>query len=185
MRKPFITLLLLFISFLSVNAQETAFSLKKDETSGDYYYEEVVSLGDMKQADIYARAKTWIIANFKTADNNIAFNEKEFTADNSAAVKIDEKKTMGWAIYEGFFDFKFHVWVKEGKYKFRIDNISYNMFYASYPDGKKTKSGVYSDISDNKIGKYLKEQADTKLMQVATTFKKGMSTDQKQVKNDW
>lgn len=185
MRQAIYTFLLLFISIVSVNGQEQQFSLKKDESNSDYYYEEVVLLENLKQADIYQRAKTWLIANFKTADNNINFDEKEYTMTNATAIKIDAKKTMGWAIYEGLYDFKFHVWVKEGKYKFRIDNISYNMFYASYPDGKKTKNGSYGDISDNKIGKYLKEQADEKLAQVVTAFKKGMATEQKQDKKDW
>jgi hypothetical protein len=185
MKQTIYTLLLLFISIVSVKGQDTPFSLKKDDSNGDYYYEEVVPLANLKQTDIYQRAKTWVIANFKTADNNINFDDKEYSMINGTAVKIDAKKTMGWAIYEGLYDFKFHVWVKEGKYKFRIDNISYNMFYASYPDGKKTKNGAYSDISDNKIGKYLKEQADEKLAQVVAAFKKGMATDQKQDKKDW
>jgi len=179
------TAVLLLTSFISVQGQNAEFSLKKDEATGDAYYEEVVPLENMHQADIYQKAKVWIIANFKTTDNNLNFDNKEYTIVNSGAIKIDEKKTMSWAIYEAILDFKFHVWVKDGKYKFRIDNISYNMFYASFPDGKKTKNGTYNDISDNKIGKYLKEQANEKLSYVVAAFKKGMMAEQKQDKKDW
>ncbi len=137
------------------------------------------------QADLYKRAKTWIIANFKTADNNINFDEKEFTIVNAAALNIDKKKTLGWAIYDGTIDFKFHLWAKDGRYKFRIDNITYHMMFASYPDGMKTKTQSYGDLSDNKIGNYLKEQADEKFPALISVFKKGMTVDPKQDKKDW
>lgn len=92
MRKFIYTTLLVCVSLISVKGQEAAFAFKKDDVSGDAYYEEVVQLDNVKQADIYKRAKTWIIANFKTEDNNINFDEKEYQMVNATALKVDEKK---------------------------------------------------------------------------------------------
>lgn len=183
MKKIIYTLSLLLMSVLSVKAQD--FVLTEDKNSGEGYYEEVVQIPNVSQQDLYQRAKEWIIANFKTADNNIGFDEKEFSIVNSGAFKVDQKKTMGWAVYDGTTDFKFHVWLKDGKYKFRIDNVSFHILYASWPDGMKTKTENYSDLGDSKMGKYLKEQANDNFGALVKAFKGGMAKQQTQKKNDW
>ncbi|HLO70183.1 MAG TPA: DUF4468 domain-containing protein [Flavipsychrobacter sp.] len=178
---------LTIFSTVAAFAQDSKpFTLTLDESTGMYYYEEVVQLSNVTQMELYSKAKKWIIANFKTGDNNISEDEKEYNIVNSAALKIDKKKTMGWAVYDGTTDFKFHFWAKDGRYKIRIDNVAFQILYASYPDGTKTKSETYGTLKSNsKIDNYLKGQADEKLLAVIQAFKKGMTAAPSQEKKDW
>jgi Domain of unknown function (DUF4468) with TBP-like fold len=185
MRKVLILIAMLFFSSLSVSAQNAPFELKKEEGTGEVYYEEVVQAQNMKQADLYQRAKSWIISNFKTADNNINFDEKEFSIVNAGALKLNQKKTMTWAVYDGTIDFKFHFWAKEGKYKFRIDNIMFHVLCAEMPEGKTVKTKTYTELGKRKIDSNMKDQCDEKFPLLVAAFKNGMSSEPKKENKDW
>ncbi len=187
MKNYLLTFWFSIVAFIPSYAQDVnTLTFQRDETNGTYYYEEVIQLANNTQDELYAKAKKWIVANFKTGDNNLSEDAKEYSLVNSAAVKIDKKKKMGWAVYDGAADFKFHFWAKEGRYKIRIDNIAFQILYASYPDGMKTKSETYSTLKENsKIDQYLKEQADEKLYSVLQAFKNGMTAAPTKEKKDW
>ncbi len=157
---------------------------EKDASSGDNFYEEVVTMNGVGQEELYKRAKNWVMANMKTEDNNISFEDKEFKIVNSAGMKVDPKSFITYAINDGIMDFKFHVWVKEGKYKLRVDNITYHLLINN-GDSKSTRSESYNDVKDNKFGRYLRSQADEKLYSLVYVFKKAMKNEATKEKNDW
>ena len=174
--KKIISTIILTLAFLSpLFAQDDAsLTFKLDESSGDYYYEEVVSAADIKQDELFKRAKTWVVANMQTADNNISADEKEFTIVNGGAIKLDDK----WQ-HQFIMSFKFHVWLKDGKYKLRIDNIN---FLIHPIDGSANLIKSYADLDKYYMRKILREQANEKFTIFLGNFKKGMSSTNK---NDW
>lgn len=188
MKKYLLSVLLLAIISMPAFAEKDEkprLTFKTEEVGGDAYYEEVVQAGDLSQEVLYKRAKDWVIANFKTGDNNINFDDKEFTITNSAAMKVEPKSFFTHAIFDGLMDFKFHVWVKDGKYKFRIDNISYLLLEGN-ENSKQTQRGSYSELKDNKYSRYLKGIAEEKLYGLAYVFKDAMKNEAKvQKKEDW
>ncbi len=185
MRKFIFPILLFFISIVKVNAQEEqTLTFKPDEVSGDNYYEEVVTAPNLKQDEIFKRAKAWILANMKTGDNNITFDEKDFSIVNSAAMKVDQKNFFTYAILDGVMDFKFHVWIKEGKYKLRVDNITYHLLLGQGAE-RSSKTESYNGLKDNKYSRHLKGQAEEKLYSLVNVFKKAIETEAKQDKKDW
>ena len=186
--KKHLLFLALTICSLTTFAQKDgeADFFKKDESTGDYYYEEVVQADGLKKEVMFERAKNWIIANFKTGDNNIKFDDKDFAIDNSAAVKIDQKSFFTSAIQEGAYNFKFHVWFKDDRYKIRVDNIMYYVLI-KYGTDLTPNSFSYGDLKNNKMGKYLKEQASEKTNSVIAVFKNAVLTEQASPakKDDW
>lgn len=185
MKRSLLALVTVFISAATLYAQdEQSLTFKKDEVSGDSYYEEVVTAPNLKADELFKRAKTWILANMKTDDNNITFDEKEMTIVNAAAMKVDQKNFFTYAILDGIMDFKYHVWCKDGKYKLRVDNIGYHLLLGSGND-KTTKTESYNELKDNKYSRHLKSQAEEKLWGLVTVFKKAMESEAKQDKKDW
>ncbi len=185
MKKQFYLLCSLLIVCFQTFGQDKELELKKDEVSGDSYYEEVVQLPGISQADLFKRSKTWIIANMKSVDNNIIFDDKEYSIVNSSAVKVDKKKYTTYWIDDGLIEFKFHVWLKDGRYKFRIDNIVYHLVINRGAMGISPRTSGYNELEDNKGDRYLKEQASDKLLALIEVYKVGMQSDPKQDKKDW
>ena len=192
MKKTLIVLIILSLCHISSKAQEGSLKFKKDETSGAYYYEEVDTLNNVSQPDMFKRAKLWVMANMKTGDNNIVFDEKEYSIVNSAAVKVDPKRFSNHGIEDGSMDFKFRVWVRDGRYKFRIDNISYNLLMGNGYNVMtrawtyhNSKTEVYSELEDDKLGRYLKEQTAEKLNNLILAFKNTMNNGVTEDQKSW
>jgi hypothetical protein len=187
--KQFILLSMFAVMSVFANAQDKdATFFKQDATSGDYYYEEVVEISGVKKEEIYDRAKKWVVANFKTADNNISFNDQEMSIVNSAAVKIDKKMFTGVLIQDGAYDFKFHVWVKDGKYKVRVDNIMYYLLIERSggfaEKGLKNETYAYGDLKDNKWSNYVKKQSADKTASVLAVMKDAVQNNTAPAKKD-
>ncbi|MCB0700363.1 MAG: DUF4468 domain-containing protein [Chitinophagales bacterium] len=184
-----ILLTLIASVLVSVNAYaQQAFSIKHDEVSNDYYFEEVIEAKGLFDKVIYERAKKWILANMKTVDKNIEFNDEELSIVNNGTIKIDQKSFVTQAIQEGYCNFKYHVWCKEGRYKVRVDNIFYRVLL-NQGDRMVTKSDSYADVYDKKKKKmnaYLIEEADTKLSAVIAIMHDAIINDKKEeAKDDW
>src|SRR5690242_12576302 len=107
MKQYLLFLSLLFIGISPVIAQDDEEQpfLTKDESTGDYAFEEVIQIPNVKKEELFDRAKKWILATMKTADNNITFDDKEYSAVNTGAIKIDPKSFFTVAVQQGAFDF--------------------------------------------------------------------------------
>jgi hypothetical protein len=191
MKKILLVLITLLLFHISSKAQEVL-KFKKDETSGSYYYEEVDTLNNVSQADMFKKAKAWVMATMKTGDNNIIFDEKEYSLVNSASIKVDPKRFSNHGIEDGRIDFKFRVWIRDGRYKFRIDNISYDLLMGNGFNVMtrawtyhSSKSEVYGELEDDKWGRYLKEQTAEKLSNLILAFKNAMHSGATEEKSNW
>ncbi|MBW7914043.1 MAG: DUF4468 domain-containing protein [Taibaiella sp.] len=165
---------------------QQSFPVKHDEVSNDYYIEEVIEAKGLSDKVIYERAKKWILANMKTVDKNIEFNDEELTIVNNGTIKIDQKSFVTQAIQEGYCNFKYHVWCKDGRYKVRVDNIFYRLLI-NQGDRMVTKSDSYADVYEKgkkKMNSYLLEEADTKLSAVIAIMHDAVINDNKEKKND-
>lgn len=164
------------LTVLSVNLfaqSDDAALLKKDAATGTSAYEEVIKAPGVKKEELYARAKKWILANIKTQDNNISFNDNDFSAVNTAALKVDEKNFFSAICHGGVFDFKFNVTCKDERYKIRIDNIVYYVQMGqNYSVTLQTFS--YDELKDNKQGRFFQEQANDRLKAFVAAFEKYM-----------
>ncbi len=188
MKRALMLFSLITLFAVNVFAQDDVEILKKDDASGIYYYEEVVQAQGLKQDELFKRAKAWVLAKLKTEDNNIKFDEKDFSMVNTGAIKVDRKSFFTIAIQDGAFDFKLHIWCKDDRYKMRIDNIMFYLLMNMGPEvGLTRKTDAYEDLKDNKQGVYLKKQANTKLAALVATLKQDMTKAPAEVKqnNDW
>jgi hypothetical protein len=180
-------LLLLPILLLVISTASFAKGKDKDYIevlSPDGVYEEVIQIDNVSQAELFNRAKKWILQNMITGDNNIMFDDKEFTINNNGSLKIDPKSTFMWVIKSGVTNFKFHVWLKEGKYKFRIDNVSaYIILHAN--NAVAPHILLYNELESSKQGPHVKAQANDRMVAFIAAFKRGMATSAKQQDNNW
>lgn len=153
-KKPLLTSMkkiLLFAAMLLVAAPqmhakgdeaEVKIVLVKEENSDNYYYEGIVPVEGVSKEEMFKRAKDWVLSNFKTGDNNIQFDEQSLSIYNSPIVKMKR--------ITNHLNFKIAIYFKDGKYKFRFDNIIFIMFSQTgvrytFPYGHK-----YPSKGDNK-----------------------------------
>lgn len=186
MKKAFLLLSVLTIFAFKAFAQDAEI-LKKEEASNDYYYEEVVTADGLKQDELFKRTKAWIIANLKTGDNNITFDDKNYSTVNTGAMKVKTLKSMSVVIHDGYFDFKFHVWCKDGRYKLRLDNIMFYVVVSQTMQGTTSRTYSYSELNDKKLDQHLKKDANAKLSSLVALFKQDIAKSPSEVKqsNDW
>ena len=174
MKILFMKKLFVLLSVLCLTVSSHTWGQEKEDNltlNKEGVYEEVVQLPGASQADIYKHAKTWIQENMKTDDNNIFFDDKEYTINNSAALKINPKNSFSWIIKEGATEFKFHVWSKDGRYKLRIDNVVAHIII-NERSVISPKTFLYSELKDNKLGSYLKDDINEKMAAFIQAFKK-------------
>lgn len=154
-------------------------------TSGDEnYFERVIPMPSQTKDVLYKKAKAWVLSTMKTTDQNISFDEENFKIVNSGAKTIDPKKnSAAFLISEGAFNFKILLEFKDGKYRVRIDNFQI-LTRANTGFNIKDKSRSYSELSDNKEGKYIKEQIDEKLTVLIRSLNVSLASDA-QKNSDW
>lgn len=166
---------------------QESFPVKHDEVSNDYYIEEVITAEGLSDKEIYDRAKAWILANLKTVDKNIEFNDEELTIVNNGTIKIDQKGFFTVAVQEGYCNFKYHVWCKDGRYKVRADNIMYRLLL-NQGDRMVTTTTTYAELYEKKkkkLNEYLLGEADQKLSAVIAIMHDSIINNTKQEdKND-
>ena len=132
--------------------EEVKIVLIKEENSDNYYYEGGVPVEGVSKEEMFKRAKEWVLSNFKTGDNNIEFDEQNLSIFNSPTIILEKFKNNAG----DYLNFKIKLLFKEGKYKFRFDNliVKSNVFFNDppkpYNGGKMWPGGRYNQsIIDN------------------------------------
>lgn len=103
--------------------EEVKIVLTKDESSGEYIYEDVITVENVAKEEMFKRAKQWILSNLKTSDNNIQFDEKELSIINDANLIIKQGGGYSSFIASGITNLKVTLFFKDGRYKIRFDNV--------------------------------------------------------------
>jgi hypothetical protein len=180
---------ILTISLLLLNAYsyadkkdaDTKVVVIKKEGTEEYTYEDVVKIESVTKAEMFSRAKKYIIANFKTNDNNIQFDESNFSIVNTSTVILEPKTGLTWQITSGFINFKLSLDFKDGRYKFIFSNI---VILATYIGGE-TETSDYSKIQrNNKPSKFMRDQVNEKLFSISSQLEKAIKGEDKKA-NDW
>jgi len=159
--------------------------LVKNDSDGDYAYEEVVAVDGVSKEEMFKRAKQWIVANLKTVDNNIQFDDKDFVINNEASTIITASQGWGWVISRGSTSFKVHLAFKDGRYKFRIDNVT---IYLEHGVAAPPNSGAYSLLmkdKDNKAKKHVVNDVNSQIGAVIDGVKNAIQTGGAAAKDNW
>jgi hypothetical protein len=159
--------------------EEVKIVLVKDDNSDEYYYEGVVTVEGVTKEEMFKRAKEWVLTRLKTSDNNIQFNDKDFSIINNATIVIDSW-TKGIVFYSGgYTNFKITLLFKDGKYKFRFDGL---MFLLNL-QGAQPKSYSADLVPGNKYNRHLIEENNKAFLNMSVELEnkiKGSGS-----KNDW
>ncbi len=183
-----LTLLLAF-GFTAIAKEKEEFKeiVTKDEATGEYYYEAVVPVEGIAKEEMFKRAKTWVLSNLKTSDNNINADEKDLSIINTASVVLDQTKGWGWAITSGNIDFKLNVLFKDGRYKVRFDNIVINAMYVTGA-GTSLQTISYTQYAkqrENKAARKFKQMVNEKMLAVAGGLEQAVRNGDSSSKKDW
>lgn len=180
-------LFLLALSILLVNPilqakdkeekEEVKTVLVKSETSDEYYYEGVVPVDGISKEEMFKRAKNWVLSKFKTGDNNIQFDEQNMVIFNSPTIIIEKFRNNPG----DFLNFKLRLQFKEGKYKFRFDNliVKSNIFFNDPP---KPYNGIKM-YPGGKYNQWVIDQSNKALLSLALDLENIIKGNDKD--NNW
>jgi hypothetical protein len=94
-----------WVPVLAQDAAEPPVTLNK--TASGYTYEKIVDLPSVTKQQAYDRVKKWIVANLKTTDNNISFDDVDRNnIGTSAALILQSKHNILTARFKISFSFK-------------------------------------------------------------------------------
>lgn len=180
-------ILLVVLSLLSVSpalqAKDDDYKVvvTKNETSGNYAYEEVINVEGIAKEEMFKRAKSWVIANLKTDDNNIRFDETNMNIINTATIVLKAAHGFNWALTHALVNFKLNIQFKDGRYKFVFDNI---VVQAAYADGVVETLNYDQVQRNNKPAKHLRQEVNEKLLAIATQLEYAIKNGSA-VKDNW
>lgn len=163
--------------------EEVKIVLVKEDNSTNYYYEGVVPVEGVSKEEMYKRAKEWVLSTFKTEDNNAQFDEPNLSIFNTPTIILEKFKT-----YPGdYMNFKLKLLFKDGKYKFRFDNviIKSNLFTTDPPrpyNGDGTKMFPY--LASGKYNQGIIEKANRAFLSLSTELESAIKGT-KTKKDDW
>ena len=144
MKKILFFAAMLFVAAPNIHAkgddEDVKIVLVKEENSDNYYYEGVVPVDGISKEEMFKRAKEWVLSNFKTGDVNTQFDEANLQIYNAPTIIIKVFPDCR-ACKDDYANFKLKLLFKDGKYKFRFDNVIVNSNVLTIP---ATKS--YNDV---------------------------------------
>ncbi len=126
------------------------------EGNGNYKCDSIFQVSNITKEEMYSRARKWVIANLKTNDNNVEFNEVELSITTTPTILIPSYNvSFSGEITRGLANFKLNLQFKDNRYRITVDNVSMHLEYgrpiraprvSSYndfmaTDGKKAKEG--------------------------------------------
>ena len=137
----------LILTCLFCNGQ----TIPTDSLTGKFKYEQVIQADSIKQADIYDRAKNWIVRTLKSSDNAVNLDDSNKGSINATGNILLSDQGGGPVKYRSVVvNFKFNVYCKDGRYKIIIDNFILNYDLVG-------NSGGTSAVSTSLEGGYKKQ----------------------------
>ena len=136
--KTYIKIKSLSIAFL-LSSLTVAGQIPIDTLTGKFVYEGVVVLSGQNKETIFKKAKSWIVTTLKSGDNMVALggnNSDEITGTGN--ILIENISTtipkFYYTMIEGNLNFKFSIFCKDGKYKYRVENFTYTYKNYGWPE---------------------------------------------------
>lgn len=113
-------------------------------------YTEVIQQQGKSSSEIYKQVKKWFAVTFKSAQDVIQYDGAGEEITGKAAIVYDEK-SMTWAAASGLIYYNIEVKVKDGRFKFTMDNFIHKSTHPTW--GEKWSNGlVYKNMpSDEEL----------------------------------
>lgn len=174
-------ILTILIAVISI---QTFGQIPTDPATKKFIYEAVVGADSIKGDAIYNNAKEWLSRNLKSSDNNISFDKDSKTMTTTGNIHLENR--VGWCEHKDInLNFKFSVFVKDGRYKYIVEN-----FYVSYYNvcGLGSNSPISEPFEELDFGNKQKEkvynEADTKVKGMISELEKYIKSPTS-AKKDW
>lgn len=155
MRKLF--LLIGLIASLTINAQ--TIELPRDKEN-NIIYTGIVIIDSVPQSELYSRAREWFTTTFLSSKDVIQMDNKEKIIGKAALETFT--KNLGVTASTGYMNYTFSVYLKDGKYKYMINNFHsddfgkiedmYNTTRPSKNYYQKIFNQAISQVNDNMEG---------------------------------
>jgi predicted GH43/DUF377 family glycosyl hydrolase len=143
--KIFIAIICILTS-LNLHAQEDVLPMENNQV----IYTAVITVDSANKADLFRRAKKWIQHQYNTPKDVIQIDDAEGGEIGGAgSFKIN------YYSRSPFITHHLNIMVKDGRYKYRIDNIRYsdnkgeNFSIESFPQSWAGKNKLYKSIDEH------------------------------------
>ncbi len=173
LQKFFVCFLLLLGSFKAFSTEKLKPSVLEQDANGNWFYEKVVTIDSVSKKDIYDKLKSWVIANVKTVDNNIMFDDANFDRIVTTPTISIEDNT--WTDNQTV-NFKLTVSFKDGKMKIYAAGFTYRGH-----SGSGEVSGTFENYSNAKVEINV---VNSKFDEAFTSFVKALKTAARNKKKD-
>lgn len=128
-----LTLFFLLFSTTGVFAKKVKPQLTTLQTneSGKFVYEKVIDVPGTSKQELYNKMKAWVLANIKTVDNNIVFDDNNFGSIVTTPT-LGLKNVNGvYALRDQLLNFKLIISFKENKFRIEATSFHYKGYVTS------------------------------------------------------
>jgi hypothetical protein len=191
--KKSIYLLFLFATFTTILiAQEQDSIIIPKNADGLAEYSEVIPIDSISKSDLYLAGLEWVSKTYKSGKSVLQTTDKEGgIIIGKAVAQTLTYNNMGVKKDGGYFSYTISIYCKDNKFKYLIDNISYNkgeMLLTPGADLAETFPHNWTGlIGNNKQTRRewlsFQKQANTEFRIIIEDLKKHMSKSK--IKSDW
>ncbi|OJV54149.1 MAG: hypothetical protein BGO31_12395 [Bacteroidetes bacterium 43-16] len=177
-------MLLLIVKVLAQKGEQDSRPLIQKDESGQYTYQNVVTIDGVSKEVLFKRAENYIKTSFKTTDNNIQFDQESAYILNTGTIVLPAQPKSSFFQYQkAAYDFKIELWFKEGKYKVVVSNI---MIYVQW-DYNWTETKSFQEYSESTKKKYkrLAEEVSNSIMKVLNDLETASRQDKHTKDEEW
>ncbi|WP_461633370.1 DUF4468 domain-containing protein [Labilibaculum euxinus] len=175
--------LMVFIIGSSAIAQ-----LPRNEKNGQIEYSEVVQLEGMTKDEIYKKTKLWMISTLKSGDNMVELDgttSDQIVGTGNLMLSLNkeaDKTKWRLKLENGYLNFKFIVFCKDGRLKYQVNNFNLH-FERNFPQYRDINTDLesfnISDLSNKEVlmfKDYALEAVDRNIKTLILNFKSNFQT---------
>lgn len=149
-----------------------------------FVYSGIISVDSVNKSDLYNRALEWFAKSYNSSKDVLQIQDKEAGKLVGKASMKSYITWMGSPYHAGYVNYTISVYVKEGKYKYEIDNVYHEGIpgvYYSCGDIRNAK--VPSSKAKDRHWQEIRIGADKEIKRIIADLKNTMHDDYKA--SDW
>lgn len=108
------------------------------DQNGNIVFTEVIEVKDKTKKQLYDKAKLWIVSTLKSGDNMVGLggnNSDQIVGTGNLSI---QNFSSDFRISDPSLNFKFIVFIKDGRYKYELSNTLFSYYHSS-----STRTNVY------------------------------------------
>ncbi|RYE24421.1 MAG: DUF4468 domain-containing protein [Sphingobacteriaceae bacterium] len=187
MKKLFAPALLLFALTAHAQAPAAYTALPKDSASQKVTYTAVVPVAGVSKDDLFTRAKEWSARNF--GDNKAAERMNDRAAGTLIAeCELKQPPLSFTDTHSNLYRFTLAVYTKEGKYMYRLDDITYqnvNPALATKDVLHRVPFESYATVKENKRVAATLTDFNKRIDVIINSLNQAMTAGAKAVPKGW